>query len=130
MNSALSIDQLRALFRAIGAAKFTRTPSDLDLLTSKNLADASQAIGQLILHEDIKKWGAIAQKNWDVWYWLTPERTEWAQALENGSSLFSTQWNRWSQSHRLEMIRLLICPYGIQGDLEPVFLSALNAKLI
>jgi hypothetical protein len=129
MNAALSIDQLRALFRAINAAKFTHTPSDVDLLTSKSLAGASQVIGQLILQEDLKKWGGIAQKNWDVWYWLTPERNEWAQALENGSNLFNAQWSKWSQNHRLEMVRLLICPYGIQNELEAVFLSALDARL-
>jgi hypothetical protein len=129
MNPELSTDHLRALFRAITAAKFTHTPSDNDLLTSKSLAESSRIISQLILQVDINKWGKIAQENWETWYWLTPERDEWAQALQTGSNLFITKWNKWSQNQRLEIVRLLICPYGMHDEFESVFLSALDTKI-
>ena len=125
-----SPDEARALLRALTAAKFAEQPYDMDVLTSRLVARIANELSQVVREEDEKQWGAIGRQNWATWYWLSPERREWEVALKHGASLCGAKWKDFSTERRTELVKLLVCPFGLTDEFQFRFMSELDGRCV
>lgn len=125
-----SPDEARALLRALTAAKFTGQPYDMDVLASRLVARIANELSQVVKEEDEKQWGAIGRQNWATWYWLNPERREWEIALKHGASLCGGKWKNFSAERRAELVKLLVCPFGLTDEFQSRFMSELGGRCV
>lgn len=127
MNLELnSADEARALLRAIVASKFTEAPYDMDVLTSKHVANLAADLCKIVAEKDREQWGEIGRQMWDSWYWLSPPRPEWRIALNHGKALFGKKWASFFPDRRVEVVKLLISPYGLSDELLSQFITELD----
>lgn len=120
-----STDELRALLRAVVAAKFVEDPADQDLVASTVLASACDRIIEVIRHHDVLRWGAKAEHNMLTWRFLTPERDEWQLALRLGNHFFSEHWSGWNDERRQLAVAALVSPFKLSEELEKQFTASL-----
>lgn len=124
--SVAEFSELNALLRAILAGKFSKSPMDLDVLDSKIVAKQVIQLADMVDACFLDKIEPGGHAEYRKWRHLTPDRDEWAIALENAKQKHSKRWETLSQADQYVVARAILAPYETSQTNLELFCTAIS----
>jgi hypothetical protein len=112
--------QLRALFRALMAAKFSRDSVAPELMGSPLLAEVADQITRVLAKMEIERGRPEGAENWEMT--IVPNSEKWLILLKH-IEVNVSNWKSWSLAEKRYYAEILMSPFKVDNDLVTLLID-------
>lgn len=118
-----------ALLRAICEAKFRGVLFDTELPQSAVAARVALNVLRLVVERDTERDGPIAAEKWRAAFLLKTTSDIWASVVRYASTMWTAQWDGWTQAEREQALQVLVCPCELTDITKPQLMREIGESI-